>query len=344
MKKNLKNLLLASVMFAVVLVPALSKAQEVSTEEADFALSLDVTDPMFNRYVDFNLLGWAWTEQDPVLLTDCALELAEAERILHRNLKTVKSGDLLKKAIMLASDQRNTETLDRIARYATATKQNDLLAEVTSAQRLAGEERAILPVFAVNLISMPMDKIAVLKALISEVDKARVNGNKAWLKAFAGEVPKNEQLTAMYEKQEIAALTKYAEESEKVTAESDEGAKDAEYALDRLAGEERQLSKQDKQAIAAIGLSIAAIIALKAAERNQGVGGYVPPQPPIIYPPQPPVPPGGGDYDTYNPQVFNLRPSAPPVRAAQPVAPRQALPMQRTPQPQQNQGLRRLSW
>jgi hypothetical protein len=339
MKTNLKNLLLASAILAVTFVPALCPAQDTQRETgADILFAEDVNDPMFNRYVDFDMIGWAWSQQDPVLLTDCALELAEAERVLLRKLKTVNSDELLKKAIALASDQREVDTLDRIATYATAVKKNDLLAAAISAKRLAGEERSVAPVLAVNLITMPMEKIAVLKALVGEIDKARANGNKMLLKVFSDEFPRHKELNEMYEKQEIAALKKYADESEKIAAESDATAKDTEDTLDRLAGEERKgLTAQESAAVALLG---AAIVGAAIQSRR--------PQTIYVHPHGGHVHPGGG----YNPGIYPAPPSDPwqynpNVAAAQQVTTRPLYNnavAPRAAQPRSHNGVRAVAW
>ena len=245
MKK--KNLLLANTILAIMLVPAWSMAYENQTAPSESVdapddLVLDVFDPSFARYVSFDAIADAWADQAPEWLTDCALELAEAERILFRTLRTITADALLEKAIALAIDQQDIETLDRIARYATVTKKDDLLVSVTTAKRLAGAERAIMPALAVNLLTTPMENIRLMKSMIYAIDKARANGNKPYLADFAKILTESTELDSLLGKTVVEALKKYAEDSEKMTAESTVQAKEMESVLDRLSGEER-LSK-----------------------------------------------------------------------------------------------------
>ncbi len=276
-----------SLLLVVGLLPGFVAGQEVAAQKTNVPqrpdIMADADDPSFGRYVDFGLLAAAWTSQDAMILTDCALEMAEAERILGRNLKSIQSADVMKKAVRIATDRQDMDTLDRIAAFSTRTKNNDMLASVASAKRLAGEERSLATAITVNIITMPTEKISLMKAVIGLVDKARVSGDKQLLQSLVLAIPEEKNLNAALEKPEIDALTKYAEESEKVTAEADAEDQEANEALDRLAGEER--GKNDAAVGAAIAIGVLGTIAI-AIEASK-------PQPP---PPPPVVIYGGGGY------------------------------------------------
>ena len=236
--------------YMLFLCPMLVLAQENPIEEMFIvpmeAVDIDIFDSSFARHVSFDAIGEAWANQDPVLLTDCALELAEAERILFRNLKTMTSEALLKKAITLATDQKDVETLDRIARYATAANKEALANSATIAKQLSGEERAILPVLPIDLFSTPIEKISLMKGMIYDIDKARVNGNKSYLADIAKTITESPELNSLLKKSEAEGIKKYAEDSEKMTAESSDDEKEMENVLDKLAGEERALLSKER--------------------------------------------------------------------------------------------------
>ena len=235
------------VLFACLLLccPMVALAQDAAsttaTDVPDFIK--DIFDSSFSRYVDFDAIGDAWDAQDPAMLTDRALELAEGERILFRSLRKITSETLFEKAIALATDQKDVETLDRIAKYAAAAKKDALANAATTAKRLAGAERSIMPAMMVNLLSTPLENFGLMKALISDIDKARANGNKVYLVDYAKALAEEEELKNILTKPEVDNLKKYAEDSEKMTAESNAQAKETEDVLDKLAGESRISSK-----------------------------------------------------------------------------------------------------
>lgn len=68
----------------------------------------DIDDPAFDKHVDILLVGYAWDQLDAGLLTDCALQLAEGERILMRKHKAISSQQLLAIATKVAADNRDS--------------------------------------------------------------------------------------------------------------------------------------------------------------------------------------------------------------------------------------------
>ena len=83
-------------------------------------------DSSFDRYVDVMLAGQAVKAMDAGLLTDVALQLASAERILLRQHKAITSDDLLQLAIRIASANRDHQTLGRIKTSAATLGRPDI--------------------------------------------------------------------------------------------------------------------------------------------------------------------------------------------------------------------------
>lgn len=140
-------------------------------------LSGDLDDPGFDRYVDLILLGRAWDQLDPVLLTDCAMQLAEGERILMRSHKAVSSKQLLELAAKVAAEKRDTATLDRLANVCNATKNTAALEQVTAARKLASASRAIDPAMSVSATETTPDQLAIYQATINGVKGAGMLGD-----------------------------------------------------------------------------------------------------------------------------------------------------------------------
>ena len=80
----------------------------------------DLDDPAFAQHINLLLLGVAWDNQDPALMTDLGLQLAEGERILMRSHKAIRSEQVLELAANLAGDRRDRATLARMAIVAKA--------------------------------------------------------------------------------------------------------------------------------------------------------------------------------------------------------------------------------
>ncbi len=86
----------------------------------------DLDDPAFAQHVNLLLLGVAWDNQDPALMTDVGLQLAEGERVLLRPHKAIQCEDVLELAANLAGDRRDKTTLARLARVAVARSDKPL--------------------------------------------------------------------------------------------------------------------------------------------------------------------------------------------------------------------------
>ena len=144
-----KSLFLASAILALVLVPALSMAQENQAVEDGVFDDIPVMefansgDPGFDKLVDWDLASRAATSSDPVGLTDVALQLAYAERrILFRPHRTFDVSALFQLALRAAAAEGDQDTLERLA---LGTKQYGLDAiadEAEAAIELASAARS----------------------------------------------------------------------------------------------------------------------------------------------------------------------------------------------------------
>ncbi|QDU28305.1 hypothetical protein ETAA8_34050 [Anatilimnocola aggregata] len=148
--------------------------------EAPAPLDFDLVDPAFDRYVDILLIGQAWDTLDPVLLTDCAMQLAEGERILMRSHKAVSSKQLLELAAKVAADKRDTATLDRLANVCGATKNTATLEQVAAARKLAGSSRKVDPAMSVSATETTPDQLALYQEAINGAKAAGILGDATY--------------------------------------------------------------------------------------------------------------------------------------------------------------------
>lgn len=140
----------------------------------------DFNDPAFDRYVDLLLLGQAWDTLDPVLLTDCAMQLAEGERILMRSHKAVSSTQLMDLAAKVAADKRDTATLDRLAKVYTSTKNNAALEQINTAKKLASASRKVDPAMSVSATETSPDQLALYQDALNGVKAAGLVGDASY--------------------------------------------------------------------------------------------------------------------------------------------------------------------
>lgn len=160
-------------------IAASTTAVTAATPEAA-APAPNFDDPAFDRYVDLLLLGQAWDTLDPVLLTDCAMQLAEGERILMRSHKAVSSTQLLDLAAKVAADKRDTATLDRLAKVHSASKNSGALEQINAAKKLAGASRKVDPAMSVSATDTSPDQLALYQDAINGVKAAGLVGDRTY--------------------------------------------------------------------------------------------------------------------------------------------------------------------
>lgn len=112
---------------------------------AELALPRYQNDESFARYFDAKLLGEAWASLNAELLTDCAFQLAEGERILRRNHRSVRSEEILGKALSLAYERNDRVTTERIKGYSREHGSKEFKSELSAIEELAAPSRMAAP-------------------------------------------------------------------------------------------------------------------------------------------------------------------------------------------------------
>ncbi|QDU26690.1 hypothetical protein ETAA8_17710 [Anatilimnocola aggregata] len=213
MLKNVKYAALSAVAL-LVSVPFLldSTAQEGKLAPSPAAVAAtppassapDLYDPAFDRYVDLMMLGRAWDQLDAALMTDCALQLAEGERILMRSHKAVSSKQLLELASKVAADKRDLATLDRLAKVCESTKNTEALTQVTAARKLAGASRKIDPAMSLSVAETSPEQLALYQNAINGARGAGIVGDASYFENLdAGLNDKTSVLGTLSESQRV---------------------------------------------------------------------------------------------------------------------------------------------
>jgi hypothetical protein len=153
--------------------PAEAAAEELVPEE--------FKDRAYERYLDVAYLRDSLAAADAAGLTDCALQLAEGERVLLRPHKAVSSDTVFRLAAKVAADKRDKETLNRLGRAAKELKKDELAAVVAAAVRLAGGSRKPDPAVSVALDQVSAEAVVLYKSFAAEIKSAKAIGSKSQL-------------------------------------------------------------------------------------------------------------------------------------------------------------------
>ncbi|HKI37296.1 MAG TPA: hypothetical protein VKA46_35915 [Gemmataceae bacterium] len=175
--------LLAAVLAVAALGPPPARAGEPKSIPAAFVPG-GVKDRAYERYIDVNDLSTALVEGNAAALADCALLLAEGERVLLRPHKTIGSATVFRVAAWVAADNRDKETLARLGRSARERKKDDLAAVVTASERLAGQARPAEPSVTVALDEVSPEGVSLYQSYARQIRAAKLVGSKERLDAM----------------------------------------------------------------------------------------------------------------------------------------------------------------
>ena len=148
-----------------------------ATPEAQYAVPGQLQDPAFSRYVDLQLLGQAYSESNPELLIDVAMQLQEGERILQRSHNGLKSSDLLDVALRLSTGKNDQGSLNRLARIAEKTGDKTLADQVKVSRQLGGQARAAVPPLPEPSEQLSLEDIAQLEDMVQQLERAQAVGD-----------------------------------------------------------------------------------------------------------------------------------------------------------------------
>jgi hypothetical protein len=150
----------------------------------------DFYDAGFDRHVDVVLLGQAWSEMDPALLTDVALQMVEAERVLLRPHKHLPAEKLLAAAAKVASEKRDAASLDRLSKIAARMENKALAGQILAAKKLAGESRAFDAALSFPVAKASVEAFAAYSSFVKDIETAKILGDHEELDRMKKEVEK----------------------------------------------------------------------------------------------------------------------------------------------------------
>jgi hypothetical protein len=151
--------------------------------------SRGVTDSAFDQHVDPLDIVASIDRLDAAGLTDAALQMKEAERVLQRPHHAGITADiLLRKAATLAGERNDKETLKHIAKVAEKAGDKELMNHVQAAQKLASEPLGADPALHVSINEMTPEAYATYQQLINAVQSAKLLSDREALKAVETEL------------------------------------------------------------------------------------------------------------------------------------------------------------
>lgn len=131
-------------------------------------------DSVFEQYASLSRLAVAWKEMNSSSMTDVALQFAEGERVLLRSHKLLTASQAFDLAIRLASENKDKDSLARLAKALEKSGDKDRLAQVNLALKTAGAARSTDP----DLNSDDPKTVLVIQAVQSQIQSARVAGDR----------------------------------------------------------------------------------------------------------------------------------------------------------------------
>lgn len=143
------------------------------------------SDPLFEKHVSLELLDQAISQGNPSQLTDCALQFARAEQILHRHHPAVSADELMEMAMKMAADQADTDALKRLAKAAEIYQKEALAKQIQNINKLVKPSRTVDPhhaALASTLLDSSVETFTEIKRNLAAMKVAQTLGEETALK------------------------------------------------------------------------------------------------------------------------------------------------------------------
>ena len=168
--------------------PALPVAGEMSSQEPLYKIPSNLADPAFKHFVDMNLLGDAYINNDAALMVDVGLQLMEAERVLVRSLDGLTAKDILDVGLRMAGEQHDTVTLDRLNKVAEKLGDKEFSAKLAISLQLASQSRAAAPPIPEASDKLSLNDVFTLREQVLRLERARAVGDLQDLQKLQAEL------------------------------------------------------------------------------------------------------------------------------------------------------------
>ncbi|TWT84770.1 hypothetical protein CA13_62500 [Planctomycetes bacterium CA13] len=138
-------------------------------------------DADFDEHVDVRVFGVAFSNLDARLMTDVALQLREAEKVLGRKHKMMTSDQMLQFAAKMASESKDAETLERLTRVAKASSNSERADELSQMASLAANSRDMRNDAMFSAMDVERGALAAFANLLLQIRDAELSGDKSTL-------------------------------------------------------------------------------------------------------------------------------------------------------------------
>jgi hypothetical protein len=172
--------------------------------------STSVEDPAFARYIDLVVLGKAWDNLDASLLADCALQLAEGERVLQRSHALITAAQVFELAAKTAAEQKDTKTLDRLTKACEVAKNTAALEQINLARKLAGTSRSATPAASVSALETSPKQLQIYQKALQGLRAADILGDVKYLDKLSSDLKSDKSSLSQLTKQQKDNLEKLA--------------------------------------------------------------------------------------------------------------------------------------
>ena len=218
----------------LILCPMIAWAQDTA-EDAVF----DLSDPVFETFVDIDLLRSAWSSYNASLLTDVAILFQKAEKELFRSHRVFTSQQLLVKALVLAADVEDTATLERLERIAKANGNNAFATKVAMTAKLAAESRSIEPSIDLSAKATP-ESLHYYSTFADLIKRSRLTGDVQTLEKLEKNLKSVPEVREKMDPAQVESLVKLSAESRAAIGDVSEEDLSVGLALEKLVDDSRQ--------------------------------------------------------------------------------------------------------
>lgn len=178
--------------------------------ETPTAASSVAEDPAFARYIDLVVLGRAWDQLDASLLADCALQLAEGERVLQRSHAAISAAQVFELAAKTAAEKKNTKTLDRLTKACETSKNTAALEQIALVRKLSGASRAATPAASVAALETSPKQLLIYQKALQGLRAADILGDAKYLDKLSADLKDEKSSLSQLTKQQRDNLEKLA--------------------------------------------------------------------------------------------------------------------------------------
>lgn len=146
----------------------------------------DLTDPVFEQFANPGLIALAISNRDAAPLADVALQWNRAEQVLGRSHRSGVAGDfLIKRAVSLAVQTGDEDTLARLSQAASALQDNTLNSQIEAIKRLDGIGRGDESEWTIDVRHVDAVTFGRVRQIHSLIQSAAFNGDVAQLQSLA---------------------------------------------------------------------------------------------------------------------------------------------------------------